>query len=147
MVIPACLLCCFQLLGLRPCSFRCEPSGRPAFSPRLSGDGQAVEESGGDDCVFFFPRKLAASCNFLARCITFGALLGFSLHKHTEGTERQLFDQEPKGSNTREAPYRDILVAVVGERGIETDISARDRPKNSSREHKSHKTFSKKFFT
>ena len=98
--------------------------------------------------VFFFsPRKLAASCNFLARVSTFGALLGFSLHKHTEGTERQLFDQEPKGSNTREAPYRDSLVAVVGERGIETDISARDRPKNSSREHKSHKTFSKKFFT
>lgn len=103
----------------------------------------AVEESDGNS--FFFPSKLAA-CNFLGR-ILFWSPPGLFPPQHTEGTERQLFDQELKGSNTREAPYRDILVAVVGERGIETDISARDRPKNSSIEHKSHKTFSKKFFT
>ena len=146
MVIPACLLCCSQLLGLRPCSFRCEPSGRPAFSPRLSGDGQRWRKVVEMIVFFFSPRKLAASCNFLARCIHFWSPPRL-FPPQTHRRDRQLFDQEPKGSNTREAPYRDILVAVVGERGIETDISARDRPKNSSREHKSHKTFSKKFFT
>ena len=97
---------------------------------------------------FFFPRKLAASCNFLARCIHFWSpprLFPPQTHRRDrETTIRSRAEGEQHEGGTIPGYSQ---VAVVGERGIETDISARDRPKNSSREHKSHKTFSKKFFT